>query len=90
MGGHGNSTKEGYVQVLDTNGYWNGICDDGFDLYDANVICTMLKFHTAPDYRGEKGLSLATTQKKGLSQDSYILRKFLSVLSFGKEYHHLN
>ena len=48
MGGGGNSSTEGYVEVFDVaNGQWAGICDNGFDVLDAHVICTMLGFPTA-------------------------------------------
>ena len=48
MGGSQNSLTEGYVEVFDvTNGQWAGICDNGFDVLDAHVICTMLGFPTA-------------------------------------------
>ena len=44
LGGIGSTDKEGYVEVLGTNGQWGGICDNGFDMNDAEVICRMLGF----------------------------------------------
>ena len=48
MGGGGNLSTEGYVEVFDvTNGQWGGICDNNFDIIDAHVVCKMLGFPTA-------------------------------------------
>ena len=44
LGGIGSSEKEGYVEGMGTNGQWGGICDNNFDINDANVICRMLGF----------------------------------------------
>ena len=41
LGGIGSTEKEGYVEARGTNGVWGGICDDGFRLEEANVICKM-------------------------------------------------
>ena len=48
LGGNENSSTEGYVEVFDVaNGQWSGICENGFDVLDAHVICRMLGFPTA-------------------------------------------
>ena len=44
LGGIGSSEKEGYVEGMGINGQWGGICDNNFDINDANVICRMLGF----------------------------------------------
>ena len=47
LGGIGSTAKEGYVEALGTNGQWGGICENNFDINDANVICKMLGFSLA-------------------------------------------
>ena len=47
MGGIGSSAKQGYVEGLGNNGEWGGICGNGFNITDANVICNMLGFPSA-------------------------------------------
>ena len=49
LGGSGSSNIRGYVEGLGTNGEWGGICKDGFDINDANVICRMLGFSLAKE-----------------------------------------
>ena len=47
LGGNGSTEKEGYVEGLGFNNQWGGLCDDAFDLSDANVICRMLGYPSA-------------------------------------------
>ena len=45
--GTGSSATEGYVEVFDSsNSQWGVICDNGYDIIDAHVICKMLGYPT--------------------------------------------
>ena len=35
------------MEALGTNNQWGGICDNGYDINDAHVICRMLGFPSA-------------------------------------------
>ena len=43
----GNTTNEGFIEIKGSNGIWGGICDDGWNQPDADVVCRMLGYHSA-------------------------------------------
>ena len=42
LGIHGQSKAEGYVEALGLNSRWGGICEDGFSINEAHIVCKML------------------------------------------------
>ena len=69
MGGKGSTSRKGYVEDLNNNGKWRGVCDDFFDIEDADVICKMLNFDKA--LRALKGFQ--HTYGKNPSKNKFIL-----------------
>ena len=40
----GNTEYEGRIEIRKNGGSWGIVCDDGFDINDANVFCQMLGY----------------------------------------------
>ena len=60
LGGIGSTEKEGYVEALAINGQWGGICDNDFNVNDANVICRMLGYEEPGSLFGTAALASST------------------------------
>ena len=68
LAGNPFTESEGRVEVLDENGTWGTICDDGWSIASANVVCHQLGYPGAEhawtnSYRWGKGEILITKLK---------------------------
>eukprot|EP00058_Branchiostoma_floridae_P007110 XP_002592598.1 hypothetical protein BRAFLDRAFT_68921 [Branchiostoma floridae] len=57
----GSSSREGRVEVY-RSGQWGTVCDDDFDINDANVICRQLGYGSAIDARSQAAFGAGSGQ----------------------------
>ena len=50
LSGHGNSFREGRVEIF-YDGRWGTVCQNYFDIVEANIVCRQLGFGGATGYR---------------------------------------
>ena len=67
LGIHGQSKAEGYVEALGLNSRWGGICEDGFSINEAHIVCKML------GYGYESALSAGNHLSKNPPKPNYVL-----------------
>ena len=66
----GNSPEEGRVEVYH-NGEWGSVCDDGWDLNDAKVVCLELGFQRAIAAVGYSTFGEADPETRVSKVDNY-------------------
>ncbi len=53
----GDLASAGHVDIYH-NGHWGSVCDDGWDLDEAQVVCRQMGFSGAIEFMSEKKLFL--------------------------------
>lgn len=86
---NGSNDREGRVEVF-YNGEWGTICNDHFDIRDAEVICQMMDFPGASLLTLTGGLELEVPLKKfGLMTYGVAEMKFLLLLVHSEDGDHI-
>ena len=58
----GQISTEGRVEVC-VNGYWDTVCNDGWDVIDGNIVCKQLGFQPFGEYTCDMTTKLSTFKK---------------------------
>ena len=77
---NGSTEREGRVEVL-YKGEWGTVCDDDFDILDANVICRMLGFPGAVSAEINGRFAAGNSSQTVLLDDLWCSGKEASVAS---------
>ena len=67
--GGGSTTNEGYVEALGSDGQWSGVCDDEWDIKDANVVCRMLGYSSAEAFFEDEEFGHAPSRDRFVLDD---------------------
>ena len=77
---NGSNDREGRVEVF-YNGEWGTVCDDDFDIQDANVICRMLGFPGASAASADARFGAGNDNQKIVLDDLWCLGNETSLVS---------